>query len=212
MNLITVVSLAAFSLLSISVKVDSNVFQSQGNKTKPRICTRDVYSVLVPNKEWGDIHDYHTQVWYHTLDDIHALWSEGYFDYVLDIRPPKDINNPPDFLEGWESFHIPGSFPIDVYPSDTPASEVEMLVPFDESNICKDSRIFLHCWSGFSANKVAKTLIELNFTNVHAAGPVKAAGIWDWKEAGYELVYNDTFDAEALQPDCLVQHLEQCEG
>ena len=78
-----------------------------------------------------------------------------------------------------------------------------MLVDFTSTNVCKDSRIFVHCWSGISGNMVAKTLIELVFTNVHAAGPQGSAGIWDWKTAEWELVYNDTFEASTLQPDCM---------
>ena len=171
-------------------------------------CTRSVYSVLDPNTSWTD-HPFHTQVWYHTLEDIYNLWTEDYFDYVLDIRPLQDITidnaGTPLLLEGWETFHIPGSYPINVFPPDTPAAEVEMLVDFASSNVCKDARIFVHCWSGISGNMVARTLIELGFTNVHAAGPQGSAGILDWKIAGYELVYGDTFDAEAkhLQPECM---------
>lgn len=173
-------------------------------------CEREVWSIMNPNTDWED-HPLHTQVWYHTLDDIHGLWKEGYFDYVLDIRPLQDFTivdngtGEPRLLEGWENFHIPGSFPINVFPPDTPADEVDMLVDFTASNVCKDSRIFVHCWSGISANRVAQTLIELGFTNVHAAGPQGSAGILDWKIAGYELVYGDTFDAEAkhLQPKCM---------
>lgn len=107
-------------------------------------------------------------------------------------------------LKGWDSFHIPGSCPIGVFPPDTPADEIDMIVDFTSSNVCKDSRIFVHCWAGTSANRVSQTLIELGFTNVHAAGPQGSAGIWDMKEAGYELIENDTFDAseKRFQPMC----------
>jgi len=107
-------------------------------------------------------------------------------------------------LEGYQNFHIPGSFPI-ATSSDATAEDIDMLIDFDKSNVCKDSRIFIHCWAGDAANAVAKTLIEVGFTNVHAAGPQGTAGIWDWKAAGYELVYNDTFSADEkrFQPECL---------
>mmetsp|Transcript_3312 Transcript_3312/g.3523 ORF Transcript_3312/g.3523 Transcript_3312/m.3523 type:complete len:86 (+) Transcript_3312:865-1122(+) len=80
-----------------------------------------------------------------------------------------------------------------------------MLVDFTSTNVCKDSRVFVHCWSGISGNMVAQTLIELGFTNVHAAGPESNAGIWDWKTAGYEIVENDKFDAneKRFQPSCM---------
>lgn len=188
---------------------------SKQSKSDPisACCTRQVYSVLDPNTSWTD-HPFHTQVWYHTLDDIYNLWKEDYFDYVLDIRGLQDITidngGTPLLLEGWETFHIPGSFPIGVFPPDTPANEVDMIVDFASSNVCKDSRIFVHCWSGISGNMVAKTLIELGFTNVHAAGPQGSAGIWDWKTAGYEVVMGDTFDAmePRLQPTCI----DMCEA
>ena len=185
--------------------------KSKGDPTSA-YCTREVYSIVDPNpsSSW-DGHTYHQQVWYHSLEDIHNLWKEDYFDYVLDIRPLQDV--PLDnggVLEGWESFHIPGSYPVNIFPSDTPASEVQMLVDFDSSTACKDARIFVHCWVGVAANMVAKTLIELGFTNIHAAGPQGSAGIWDWKAAGYDLVMNDTFDAEEsrLQPACI----DMCEA
>jgi len=183
------------------------------NLTTTARCTRKVYSVLDPNPSWTD-HPFHTQVWYHTLEDIHSLWSEGYFDYVLDIRPLQDFtidNGGEDLLlEGWETFHIPGSYPVNMFPPSTPASEVEMLIDFDSSNLCKDARIFVHCWSGISGNMVAKTLIELGFTNIHAAGPQGSAGIWDWKAAGYDIVMNDSFNAEEsrFQPSCI----DMCEA
>jgi len=137
------------------------------------------------------------------------LWKDGYFDYVLDIRPLEDITidneGSPLLLQGYETFHIPGSYPITVFPPTTPADEVDMLVDFTSTNVCKDSRVFVHCWSGISGNMVAQTLIELGFTNVHAAGPEGNAGIWDWKTAGYELVENDKFDAneKRFQPSCM---------
>lgn len=166
-------------------------------------CTREVYSVLDPNTSWTD-HPFHTQVWYHTLEDIHALWKEDYFDYVLDIRPLTDtVLDDGMVLEGWETFHIPGSYPINVFPPTTPADEVEMLVDFSSSNVCKDARIFVHCWSGIAGNMVANTLIELGFTNVHAAGPQGSAGMWNWRAAGYESVEDDTFNAEEMQPACM---------
>jgi rhodanese-related sulfurtransferase len=172
-----------------------------GKKGKKARCTRDVYSVVDPNASWTD-HPFHTQVWYHTLDDIYKLWKEDYFDYVLDTRPLQDIDND---REGWETIHIPGSFPIDIFPPDTPANEVDMLVDFASSKVCKDARIFVYCWSGRSANMVAKTLIELGFTNVHAAGPQGSAGIREWRDAGYEVVIGDTFNAEEkrFQPACI---------
>lgn len=160
-------------------------------------CSRETWSIVSPNTSWTN-HPFHPQVWYHTLEDIHGLWKENYFDYVLDIRPLNDNG----VLEGWESFHIPGSYPINVYPANTPTEEVEMLVDFTSTNVCKDSRIFVHCWTGISGNRVAKTLIELGFTNVHAAGPQGSAGVWDWKTAGYELTYNDTFMPNNV-PSCM---------
>lgn len=172
------------------------------------VCTSETWSIINqnPNDSWND-HIYHTQVWYHTLEAVHSLWEEDYFDYVLDVRPLQDFtidsNGLPLLLDGWETFHIPGSFPIAVFPPDTPADEVEMLVDFTSTNVCKDARIFVHCWSGIAGNRVAQTLIELGFTNVHAAGPQGTAGIWDWKAAGYELVHDDTFDAMELQPECM---------
>lgn len=179
-----------------------------GRKNRPTAssyqCTREVYSTINPNPDWSS-HPFHSQVWYHTLSDIHGLWQEGYFDYVLDIRPLETINAGSTgsmVLEGWQDFHIPGSYPINVYPANTPASEVKMLVDFTKTNVCKDSRIFVHCWSGISGNRVAKTLIELGFTNVHAAGPQGSAGVWDWKEAGYELVYGDVFVKKKMKPKC----------
>jgi len=181
---------------------------SSGRDPNSASCTREVYSVMNPNPLWAD-HPFNTQVWYHTLEDIHNLWKEDYFDYVLDIRPLQDTtidsNGAPLLLEGWETFHIPGSYPINVFPADTPAAEVDMLVDFASSNVCKDSRIFVHCWSGISGNRVSQTLIELGFTNVHAAGPQGTAGIWDWKMAGYKIVEGDTFDAseKRLQPACI---------
>merc|ERR1712127_785892 len=121
-------------------------------------CTRETWSVVAPNETWTG-HNFHPQVWYHTLEDIHELWKAEYFDYVLDIRPLQDftIDNPgsPLLLDGWESFHIPGSYPINVFPPDTPAMNVTMLVDFTSTNVCKDSRIFVHCWSGISGNRVA---------------------------------------------------------
>ena len=135
--------------------------------------------------------------------------KERYFDYVLDIRPLNDFtignNGEPLILEGWQNFHIPGSFPITVFLPDTPVDEVELLVDFTSTNVCKDSRIFVHCWSGISGNRVAQTLIKLGFTNVHAAGPEGSAGICDWQAAGYDVVYGDMFDANAknLQPKCM---------
>jgi len=145
-------------------------------------------------------------VWYHTLDDIHGLWQEDYFDHVLDIRPLNDVTLEGGLLlEGWETFHIPGSYPINVFPPDQPVEDIAMLVDFTSTNVCKDSRIFVHCWSGISGNRVAKSLIALGFTNVHAAGPQGTAGVWDWKMAGYDLVYGDVFDASAprLMPACM---------
>lgn len=166
-------------------------------------CTRETWSIVKPNEEWTN-HRFHPQVWYHTLQDMHDLWKDGYFDYVLDIRPLEDTTmSNGQLLEGWQSFHIPGSYPIDVFPATTLPEDVEMLVDFTSTNVCKDSRIFLHCWSGISANMVAKTLIELGFTNVHVAGPEGTAGIWDWKNDGYELIYNDTFVEEQMIPECI---------
>mmetsp|Transcript_24475 Transcript_24475/g.27873 ORF Transcript_24475/g.27873 Transcript_24475/m.27873 type:complete len:226 (+) Transcript_24475:299-976(+) len=171
-------------------------------------CTRNVWSVVDPNEDWTD-HIHHPQVWYHTLEDIHSLWKDDYFDYVLDIRPLEDFtidnDGSPLLLEGYESFHIPGSYPITFFPPDTPLDEVDMLVDFTSTSVCKDSRVFVHCWSGISGNRVAKSLIALGFTNVHAAGPEGSAGIWDWVTAGYEVVENDTFDAseERFQPSCM---------
>ena len=80
-----------------------------------------------------------------------------------------------------------------------------MLVDFTSTNVCKDSPIFVHCWSGISGNRVSQTLINLGFTNVHAAGPEGSTGMWDWRNAGYDVVYNDVFDASAprLQPACM---------
>ena len=49
-------------------------------------CNRETWSVLNPNPSWSN-HPFNTQVWYHTLKDIHDLWEEDYLDYVLDIRP-----------------------------------------------------------------------------------------------------------------------------
>mmetsp|Transcript_45493 Transcript_45493/g.51645 ORF Transcript_45493/g.51645 Transcript_45493/m.51645 type:complete len:224 (-) Transcript_45493:32-703(-) len=171
-------------------------------------CDREVWSIVNPNTGWTG-HTHHPQVWYHNLEDIHSLWKDGYFDYVLDIRPLEDITidneGSPLLLQGYETFHIPGSYPITVFPPTTPADEVDMLVDFTSTNVCKDSRVFVHCWSGISGNMVAQTLIELGFTNVHAAGPEGNAGIWDWKTAGYELVENDKFDAneKRFQPSCM---------
>jgi rhodanese-related sulfurtransferase len=179
--------------------------KKNGGDPTSACCTRDVYSVVDPNASWTD-HTFHTQVWYHTLDDIYKLWKEDYFDYVLDIRPLQDnLLDSGLLLEGWETIHIPGSFPINVFPPDTPANEVEMLVDFASSKVCKDARIFVHCWSGNAGNMVAKTLIELGFTNVHAAGPQGSAGMWQWRDAGYELVMGDTFNAEEkrFQPACI---------
>ena len=177
-------------------------------KNSDEQCTRNVYSVVKPNEEWPN-HTFHPQVWYHTLDEIHSLWQEDYFDYVLDIRPLEDFTldlaTGPLFLEGWQTFHIPGSFPINVFPPDQPVEDVNMLVDFASSDVCKDSRIFVHCWSGISGNRVSQTLIDLGFTNVHAAGPEGSAGIWDWKTAGYDIIENDTFDPSLakFQPDCI---------
>mmetsp|Transcript_19466 Transcript_19466/g.33436 ORF Transcript_19466/g.33436 Transcript_19466/m.33436 type:complete len:197 (-) Transcript_19466:64-654(-) len=165
-------------------------------------CTRDVYSVVDPNTSWTD-HPFHTQVWYHTLEDIYKLWKEDYFHFVLDIRPLQDVPLDDGVLEGWETIHIPGSYPINVFPPETPANEVEMLVDFTFGNMCKDARIFVHCWSGIAGNMVAKTLIELGFTDVHAAGPQGSAGMWAWRDAGYDVVMGDTFNAEQLQPWCI---------
>ena len=170
------------------------------NSKAKAACSRSVWSAVDTNLAWeggATTHDYHPQVWYHTLEDIHSLWKDKYFDYVLDIRPLEDLtvdnDGTPLLLQGWETFHIPGSYPINVFPPDIPAAEVKMLVDFNSSNVCKDSRIFVHCWSGISGNMVAKTLIELGFTNVHAAGPAGSAGMWDWMKAGYEVTENDTY-------------------
>ena len=189
-------------------KKDKSKKKGGGDPTSA-CCTREVYSILDPNTSWTD-HPFHTQVWYHTLEDIYNLWKEDYFDYVLDIRPLQDQVSGEMTLEGWETIHIPGSFPINVFPPDTPADEVDMLVDFASSKVCKDARIFVHCWSGISGNMVAQTLIELGFTNVHAAGPQGSAGMWNWRDAGYEVVMNDTFDAEEkdLQPACM----DMCEA
>eukprot|EP00588_Corethron_pennatum_P015470 CAMPEP_0194280890 /NCGR_PEP_ID=MMETSP0169-20130528/19120_1 /TAXON_ID=218684 /ORGANISM="Corethron pennatum, Strain L29A3" /LENGTH=156 /DNA_ID=CAMNT_0039025785 /DNA_START=527 /DNA_END=997 /DNA_ORIENTATION=- len=153
---------------------------------------------MKPNKNWKN-HDFHEMVWYHSLDDVHNLWGEGFFDYVLDIRGLKDKQG----LEGWENFHIPGSYPIGVDPN-LSADKVEMIVDFSLSNVCKDSRIFVHCWSGIQGNKVARILVDLGFTNVHAAGPQGSAGIWQWKKKGWELTYDDTFSSERV-PKCITE-------
>jgi len=184
----------------------------KGPKSPPVVseaaCDRKVWSIVNPNTDWTG-HTHHPQVWYHNLEDIHSLWKDDYFDYVLDIRLLVDVtvdnNGSPLLLQGYESFHIPGSYPITVFPADTSADEVDMLVDFTSTNVCKDSRVFVHCWSGISGNMVAQTLIKLGFTNVHAAGPEGNAGIWDWKTAGYELVENDKFDAneKRFQPSCM---------
>jgi len=172
-------------------------------------CNREVWSLVNPNIVGWTSHTYHPQVWYHSLEDIHSLWKEDYFDYVLDIRALADVTTEyggaPLLLEGYETLHIPGSYPITVFPPNTPVDEVDMLVDFTSTNVCKDSRVFVHCWSGNSGNVVAKTLIKLGFTNVHAAGPEGSAGIWDWRAAGYELVENDKFDAneKRFQPSCM---------
>lgn len=174
-------------------------------KSDSATCTRETWSIVSPNSEW-DSHIFNPQVWYHTLEDIHSLWQEGYFDYVLDIRPLQDTTLDSGLLlEGWETLHIPGSYPISVFPPDTPVEEVDMLVDFTSTNVCKDSRIFVHCWSGISGNRVAQTLIDLGFTNVHAAGPEGSAGMWNWRDAGYDVVYDDVFDASEprLQPACM---------
>jgi len=164
----------------------------------PAQCTRIAWTSMKPNKNWKN-HDFHEMVWYHSLDDVHNLWGEGYFDYVLDIRGLKDKSG----LEGWENFHIPGSYPIGVDPN-LPADKVEMIVDFSLSNVCKDSRIFVHCWSGIQGNKVARILVDLGFTNVHAAGPQGSAGIWQWKQKGWELTYDDTFSSERV-PKCITE-------
>jgi len=193
-------------------KTDARSKAANGPKTPSVIseaaCDREVWSLVNPNIVWTG-HTHHPQVWYHSLEDIHSLWKDDYFDYVLDIRALADvtINNDgtPLLLEGYETLHIPGSYPITVFPPETPVDEVDMLVDFTSTNVCKDSRVFVHCWSGISGNMVAKTLIKLGFTNVHAAGPEGGAGIWDWKAAGYELVENDKFDAneKRFQPSCM---------
>ena len=169
---LVVLSLSIMSVIAKEIIEDGRIL---GKKPHPLAdsaqCTRDVWSVMNPNLSWGD-HTFNGQVWYHTLEDIHGLWQEGYFDYVLDIRPLQDVTLTLEdgsdlLLEGWESFHIPGSFPITVFPADTAVDEVDMLVDFTRTNVCKDSRVFVHCWSGISGNRVAQTLIELGFTNVH---------------------------------------------
>uniref|UniRef100_A0A7S2EYR1 Rhodanese domain-containing protein n=1 Tax=Trieres chinensis TaxID=1514140 RepID=A0A7S2EYR1_TRICV len=180
------------------------------------MCTRETYSVVHPNIDWEDgepMHNYHPQVWYHTLEDVHDLWDEGYFDYVFDVRQLKDVTMENGIvLDGWESFHIPGSFPLDL-PSNEgrPLEEIEMLVNFMSSNVCKDSRIFIHCWVGVAANRWAETLVKLGFTNLHAAGPEGNSGIWQWKAAGYPLEYDDTFNPKKkkFEPKCLKKCCEE---
>mmetsp|Transcript_23318 Transcript_23318/g.30422 ORF Transcript_23318/g.30422 Transcript_23318/m.30422 type:complete len:217 (-) Transcript_23318:208-858(-) len=202
--------LCSFSLLlSISDTCAADAKLTKGRNLKGKksgaSCTREVYSVVDPNESWND-HPFHPQVWYHTLDDIYNLWKEEYFDYVLDIRPLQDLTAAEGMiLEGWETIHIPGSFPITVFPPDTPPGDVEMLVDFASSKVCKDARIFVHCWNGITGNMVADTLIQLGFTNVHAAGPEGNAGMWDWRDAGYEVVRGDTFNVEEkrFQPACI---------
>eukprot|EP00586_Coscinodiscus_wailesii_P005831 CAMPEP_0172486180 /NCGR_PEP_ID=MMETSP1066-20121228/14653_1 /TAXON_ID=671091 /ORGANISM="Coscinodiscus wailesii, Strain CCMP2513" /LENGTH=222 /DNA_ID=CAMNT_0013251973 /DNA_START=100 /DNA_END=768 /DNA_ORIENTATION=+ len=210
--------LIIFSLATTTAKKDN--VRKLGKSTKRSksreigaSCTREVYSVVAPNDEWSETHEYHNQVWYHSLKDINALWKDEYFDYVLDTRSLQDSTKTLSdgsklLLEGWETVHIPESYPLGV-PGATPAAEVDMLVDFTSSNVCKDSRIFVHCWSGTSANMVAKTLIELGFTNVHVAGPAGTAGIWDWINAGYEVVKGDKFDPneKRFHPECM-KHCE----
>mmetsp|Transcript_5796 Transcript_5796/g.8644 ORF Transcript_5796/g.8644 Transcript_5796/m.8644 type:complete len:236 (+) Transcript_5796:121-828(+) len=216
--LIIATSAALQGHVAIGQQTSARELKQKRRKTKSKglkkdlnqaACTRDVFSMVNPHGDWDNTtHDFHPFVWYHTLEDIHSLWTEDYFDYVVDIRGLTDIifdDGTDDglLLEGWETVHIPGSFPIDAIPADQPPENITMLVDFQSSNICKDSRIFVHCWSGISANKVAKSLIALGFTNVHAAGPAGSAGLWDWITAGYDVFRGDTFDPEDYVPSCI---------
>lgn len=207
---------AALSLVLSMASIDGRILKGKkterskknGKREGTTGCNRMTWSIVNPNKSWGD-HPFNPQVWYHTLEDIYGLWKKDYFDYVLDIRPLEaftiDNEGQELLLEGYQDFHIPYSYPINLFPPNTPADEVELLIDFAASNICKDSRVFVHCWSGISGNRAAQTLVDMGFTNVHAAGPQGTAGIWDWKKAGYPLVFDDTFnkDEDRFHPRCL---------
>lgn len=78
-------------------------------------CERpDPFSIVNTNDSWDpNVHTYHAQVWYLPLSEIQDLWEQGYFDYVLDVRGLNDMPRDGNMLPGWESEHIPGSFPTD---------------------------------------------------------------------------------------------------
>jgi rhodanese-related sulfurtransferase len=143
--------------------------------------------------------------WYHDFETIHELWKADYFDYVLDVRSLEDFS---DEFTGWETSHIPGSYPVKMSSIDCSDSTSGVCDPYtlDEfrgSDICRDARIFVHCWTGILGNAAAKTLVsELGFTNVHAAGPQGNAGFNQWDANEWEIKEGDTYKAEKLVPEC----------
>jgi len=152
-------------------------------------------------------HAFHDGVIYRSLVDAHAKWKQGHFTHVLDVREL----GPNGDLEGWRDMHIPGSFPLTVFPGSPAFRQLEEkdchnLGPLSQSyQGCKDTKVLVNCWSGGTANTVAKFLVQMcNWTDVTAMGHQSSSGIWQWAAAFPEdMVYNDTRNATELVPPCV---------
>ena len=174
------------------------------SSSKSTSCTNyrpNPYSVANPNEAWGDKHTYHAQVWYLDLADIYDLWQSDYFDYVLDVRGIDDVDMNGTLLPGWQTEHIPGSFPTN-NACLTGDCDALTLYDFLASDACLDAKIFVHCWVGVAANQAVEKLVQMGFTHLYAAGPQGSAGYFAWKGAGYPVVYDDVYHPGSLVPDC----------
>lgn len=189
----------AMSMRKMLMGVESNKMK---RKKCDSFCGRpSPYSTVSPNEDWGDAHTYHPQVWYLSLEDIHALWEKNDFDYVLDVRGIEDVELGGNLLPGWQTEHIPGSFPTDI-DCLTGDCDALTLSHFLSSGACLDAKIFVHCLVGVAANNAAKILIDLGFTNLYAAGPQGTAGYFQRKDMGYPIVYEDMYDSDKFVPEC----------
>ena len=195
-------SLLIHAIASTFPNEDSGDESSRGLNLKKTSCNRpSPFSTALPNEAWGEDHTYHPQVWYLPLEDIHDLWEQDHFDYVLDVRGIDDVPFGESILPGWQTEHIPGSYPTDI-DCLTGNCDALTLSSFLSSGLCLDAKIFVHCWVGVAANAAVQTLIGLGFTNLYAAGPEGSAGYFEWKGMGYPVVYDDTYEANKLVPLC----------
>lgn len=174
--------------------------KKSNHQKKAAQCSREVYSIATNNTEWPDDHTFHAQVWYHPLNTIHDLWKADYFDYVIDVRGLEDIvfNGAP--LPGWETAHIPGSYPVQVDCADGSCESLS-LDEFLSNDVCLDKRIFVHCWIGVLANVAVEKMVQLGFTNLHAAGPEGSSGFIQWAANGWETVEDDKYNPHR-KPKC----------